>query len=340
MICSLFHNIIVYQFPAEIRPVVEFPFFSQIITGNFPVFLFATATVLSAAWIISRIISGNLIKLHGKLKNIETELAETRQKLLALESRTRDFTDSLVYAQRIQEALLPSESFLAEHFRDFFIFFRPKDIVSGDFYWFNASGDKICIISADCTGHGVPGALMSIIGQNLISQVLNEGFSDNPAEMLSHLDKLVMNVFSKGEGDGDPFIKEGMDIGICMVDYQRHRIEFSGAFTSLYLVSNGKLNVIAGDKQILGIKKDGFSYSYRLAEFKENDIIYFFTDGYADQFGGPENKKFMYRRFRYLLTTINELPLKEQKDILQETFYSWKGDNEQVDDVMVISVRL
>ena len=278
-----------------------------------------------------------LVKSRRLLAGTASELAETKKKLSVLEYKIRNITDSLVYARHIQKVLLPSESFLENHFRDYFIFYQPRDIVSGDFYWFGKVGGKICIVSADGTGHGVPGALISIIGQNLLNQAINDGNADNPTEIIERLDKLVRTFFLR---EGENYIRDSMDIGICMVDYVNKTIEFAGAFSSMYFIKDNKLKELKGDIQILGMKSDGFRFSCKVENFSGGEAIYLFTDGYADQFGGEENKKFMFRRFRYLLTTINMLPLKEQKKILEETLNSWKGNNEQVDDILVIGLRL
>jgi len=312
--------------------------FAGLISGLTPFHLiFYTALIVSFVWLISKLHSRELLRTRRMLHELESELAETRAKLSVLEYKTQNIADSLVYAKHIQDALLPHESFLKENFREYFIFYQPRDIVSGDFYWFGRVNGKIYIISADCTGHGVPGALLSIIGQNLLNQIIGNGVVDNPSEILEYLDKSARKVYTRKD---DAYIKDGMDIGICAIDMDSRRLEFSGAFSSVYIVRDDKLTEIRGNKFILGMKPEGASYSCQESALAGNDVIYFFTDGYADQFGGPENKKFMYRRFRYLLTTINRLSLPEQKVILHDTFLSWKGNNEQVDDILVIGVRI
>ncbi|HOM39428.1 MAG TPA: SpoIIE family protein phosphatase [Bacteroidales bacterium] len=299
----------------------------------FIVFLLITVILIASLIYLWR----ELIRNRKTLTSTISELNETKENLSILEYKLRNVTDSLVYARHIQKALLPSESFLANHFNDYFIFYQPRDVVSGDFYWFGITGDRICVISADCTGHGVPGALMSIIGQNILNQVISNGNSDNPAEIMERLDVSVRNYFSR---EGEYYIRDSMDIGICMIDHKRKVIEFAGAFSSMYFIKDNRLKEIKGDKQILGMKPEKFRFTSQVENFSGGEVVYLFTDGYADQFGGEEGKKFMYRRFRYLLTTINMLPLHEQKTILEETLNSWKGNNEQVDDILVIGLRL
>ncbi|MGQ9620838.1 MAG: PP2C family protein-serine/threonine phosphatase [Bacteroidales bacterium] len=300
--------------------------------------VFYAVIIVSLVWLIARLYSGALFKIIKLLRERESELSEIRLRLSELEYKTKNMTDSLIYAQRIQEALLPPESFLAENFKEYFIFYKPRDIVSGDFYWFGSEGGKHFIVVADCTGHGVPGALLSMIGHNLLSQIIKDRHIDIPGEVLNNLNNSVKTIFTR-EKKNSELLKDGMDIGICAIDTGKKIMEFSGAFASLYIAGNGKLLEIIGDKYVMGMKPEHCSYTSHVVNFETGNVIYMFSDGYADQFGGEENKKFMYRRFRYLLTTIHMLPMNEQKIILVDTINAWKGDNVQVDDILVIGVR-
>jgi serine phosphatase RsbU (regulator of sigma subunit) len=255
-----------------------------------------------------------------------------------LELKDKNITDSLIYAQRIQEALLPSESYFRKHFSDSFIFFKPKNIVSGDFYWIGEKGEKVFIVAADCTGHGVPGALMSMIGLKIIEKTINEDNIEIPSRILAVLNKGLEKTFSREKNIGT-IIRDGMDIGLCVIDRKRKKVEFAGAFLPLYLIRDGSLVEIAADKIIIGMNPVGLPYTDNEIDLLDDDIFYIFSDGYVDQFGGSENKKFMYRRFRYLLLTIHNFRVNDQKAILEENIKTWMGSNEQVDDMMVIGFR-
>jgi serine phosphatase RsbU (regulator of sigma subunit) len=264
------------------------------------------------------------------------ELIELQK--VKMELKDKDITDSLIYAQRIQEALLPSEAYFRKHFADSFILFRPKNIVSGDFYWIGEKGEKIFIVAADCTGHGVPGALMSMIGLKLIEKTINEDNIEIPSRVLAVMNRGLEKTFSREKNIGT-IIRDGMDIGLCVIDRKRKKMEYAGAFLPLYLIRDGNLIEIAADKIIIGMNPDGHPYRDHEMDLLDNDIFYIFSDGYVDQFGGSENKKFMYRRFRYLLMSIHNFPVNDQKLILEENIKSWMGSNEQVDDMMVIGFR-
>jgi serine phosphatase RsbU (regulator of sigma subunit) len=252
--------------------------------------------------------------------------------------RDKNLTDSLIYAQRIQEAMLPSEKFFRNHFPDSFIFFKPKDIVSGDFYWIGEKHEKVFIIAADCTGHGVPGALMSMIGLEIIDKTINDDNIVTPSDILSILNKGLEKTFSREKNIGT-IIRDGMDIGLCVIDKKEKKLTYAGAFFPLYLIRNKSIIEIKGDKLIIGMNPEGFKYVDHEIELIDGDIMYMFSDGYVDQFGGSENKKFMYRRFRHLLLMIHLFPVDDQKSILEENIRSWIGKDEQLDDIMVMGFR-
>jgi len=279
-----------------------------------------------------------LVKTRKLLKEKEQAYALIELQKVELELRDKNLTDSLLYAQRIQEALLPSESYFRNHFADSFIFFKPKNIVSGDFYWIGEKGDKIFIVAADCTGHGVPGALMSMIGLEIVEKTINEDNIEIPSRILAVMNKGLERTFSREKNIGT-IIRDGMDIGLCVIDRVRKKVQYAGAFFPLYLIRDGSLIEILADKIIIGMNPDGNPYTDHELDLVEDDIFYIFSDGYVDQFGGAENKKFMYRRFRYLLLTIHKFPVNDQKAILEENIRTWMGSNEQVDDIMVIGFR-
>jgi serine phosphatase RsbU (regulator of sigma subunit) len=280
----------------------------------------------------------SLYKARKLLKEKEQALNQIEKQKVELEIKDKNITDSLIYAQRIQEALLPSEDYFHRHFNDSFIFFRPKDIVSGDFYWIGEKGDKIFVVGADCTGHGVPGALMSMIGLEIIEKTINEDNIEKPSAILAVMNRGLERTFSREKNIGT-IIRDGMDIGICVIDKKKKKVEYSGAFFPLYLIRDNSLIEIKGDKLIIGMNPRGISYTVNEFDLKKDDILYIFSDGYIDQFGGNENKKFMYRRFRYLLTTIHRFPLIDQKSILEDNIRTWMGRNPQLDDMMVIGFK-
>ena len=294
--------------------------------------------IISFVLILVLIQTRTLLRTRRLLKDKEHALEFIEMQKGELEFRDKIITDSLIYAQRIQEALLPSEIYFRKHFTDSFILFKPKNIVSGDFYWIGEKGEKLFVVAADCTGHGVPGALMSMIGLKLIEKTINEDNIEVPSQILAVLNKELEKTFSREKNIGT-IIRDGMDIGLCVIDRQRKNLVYAGAFMPLYLIRDGSLTEIMSDKIIIGMNHDSQPYIDHEIDLLDNDIFYIFSDGYVDQFGGSENKKFMYRRFRYLLLTIHNFPISDQKAILEENIKTWMGTNEQVDDMMVIGFR-
>jgi len=279
-----------------------------------------------------------LVKTRRLLREKEQALKLIELQKFEWELKDKDLTDSLIYAQRIQEALLPSETYFRKHFADSFILFKPKNIVSGDFYWIGEKGEKIFVVAADCTGHGVPGALMSMIGLEIVEKAINEDNMEIPSKILGVMNKGLEKTFSREKNIGT-IIRDGMDIGLCVIDRKRKKVEYAGAFLPLYLIREGSLVEITADKIIIGMNPGELAYTDHEIDILDDDIFYIFSDGYVDQFGGSENKKFMYRRFRYLLMTIHNFPVNDQKAILEENIKTWMGVNEQVDDMMVIGFR-
>jgi len=326
---------------------IYLPLINSVITVNDDITILPAATyhfLLYGTIIVSIILlfilsqTRILVKTRKLLKEKEQAYELIELQKVELELRDKNITDSLLYAQRIQEALLPSESYFRNHFADSFILFKPKNIVSGDFYWIGEKGDKIFIVAADCTGHGVPGALMSMIGLEIVEKTINEDNIEIPSKILAVMNRGLEKTFSREKNIGT-IIRDGMDIGLCVIDRVRKKVQYAGAFFPLYLIRNGSLVEILADKIIIGMNPDGHPYTDHELDLVEDDIFYIFSDGYVDQFGGSENKKFMYRRFRYLLLTIHNFPVNDQKAILEENIRTWMGSNEQVDDIMVIGFR-
>jgi len=296
------------------------------------------ALAIAFVYFIAMSQTRNLIKTRKLLKEKEQALVLIAKQKYELEFREKNITDSLVYAQRIQEALLPSEAYFRKHFKDSFIFLKPKDIVSGDFYWIGEKKGKVFIVAADCTGHGVPGALMSMIGLEIIEKAINEDNFEDPSQILAVLNKGLEKTFDREKNIGT-IIRDGMDLGLCVIDQDKKKIKYAGAFFPLYMIRNNNLVEVKGDKLIIGMNPRNVPYVDHDIDLMEDDIFYMFSDGYADQFGGSENKKFMYRRFRYLLLTIHRFPAEDQKSILEDNIRTWMGSNAQIDDMMVIGFR-
>lgn len=263
------------------------------------------------------------------------------QKQLVLE-KNKGMEDSIRYAMRIQKAILPQVNAIKSFLPDSFVYYQPKDIVSGDFYWIDQpkSSSKIFFAAVDCTGHGVPGAFMSIVGYNGLNKIIQEYRLCNPAAILNQLNIEVRKTLRQ-ENDSSE-VKDGMDIALCSLDRGANILEYAGANNPLYLIRNGQLQVFNGDKFPIGMYKEGKNtlFHNRAIELEKGDAIYVFTDGYIDQFGGPDGKKFKQRQFKELLLSIQHLEMEDQKIIIQETIENWRGHSFQVDDVLVIGVKI
>jgi len=270
-------------------------------------------------------------------------LFEISEQKKIIEEKNKNITDSINYAQRIQEAILPPLENANSLFSESFILFIPKDVVSGDFYWYHQKNNKKLIAAVDCTGHGVPGALMSMIGNAFLNEIVNEKGIVKPAEILSELrDKITHSLKQTGEVGQT---KDGMDMALLCVNDDNTRVEFSGANNPLWVCSNnGEGSVITeykGDKQPVGyyIGKS-LPFTNHVIDVKKGDTLYVFTDGFADQFGGPKGKKYKYSQLRDKLIAVQTKSMTEQKQFLLDEFAKWKGSFEQIDDVCVIGIRI
>ena len=304
-----------------------------------PVINYAIAVFIVVALIYLAILQfWVLLRTRKHLSEMKSAYSEIEIQRSELQLRNKDLTDSLNYARRIQAALLPSEHHIRRIFPDYFIYYRPKHIVSGDFYWFSERDDKYFIAAADCTGHGVPGALMSMIGLELIHKIINDMKVDDSDQVLLTMNRELESAFFKEES-GKPIIKDGIEMSICIIDKKTRVMEFSGAFLPVYIVRDDKLIEIKGDKKNVVQSFAMVSFNRSTFTLQDGDLLYLFSDGYADQFGGPENKKFMYRRLRHILLTISKYPLPDQQRILDETIDSWMEGHDQIDDMMILGVR-
>ena len=256
-----------------------------------------------------------------------------------IEQQRLNITDSIHYASRIQKALmLPSEE-LEKILPSHFILNKPKDIVSGDYYWVSHKDDKLIIAVADCTGHGVPGAFMSIMGINFLNEIVNKSETIKANEILNELrDKLIKSLGQTGQKDE---AKDGMEMALCVVDSKNRTLQYSGAFRPMYLLRKDELVMIKGDPMPIGIYNEKeVPFTNKELPFKDKDMIYLFTDGYVDQIGGLDRKTFKSIRFKALLNEIHSKPLDEQRSILREEHEIWRSGHEQIDDIMILGVRL
>lgn len=276
---------------------------------------------------------------YHKLKEKEVKSMEILQQRNLLQNRTKNIEESLKYAQRIQSALFTTPGEMRTLFPESFIYQRAKDIVSGDFYWARRINGKVVFSVADCTGHGVPGAFMSLIGLEFFRQIVVEQEILQPATILNEMNRYFDMVFGSLE---ELSLKDGIDLAFCAYDYKMHTLEYAGAFNPVYIIRDNAILEVKGDRIIVGPDygiQQG-SFQNKTVKLEENDVLYMFSDGYADQFGGPEGKKFKYRRFRHLLMAIHQLPMEEQHRKLEENINEWMGGgHDQIDDQMVIGIR-
>ncbi len=311
--------------------------------------------------------------LRQRQKELEDTVQERTAEVVAqkeiIEEKNKEVTDSINYAKRIQLSILPPQDEMQEALKDYFVLYKPKDIVSGDFYWMASvqvspplggdaegrGGHKVVVLAAvDCTGHGVPGALMSIIANTLLNQTTKNAAINSPGEALTFLNhELPKNLKAQQKGE---IIRDGMDMVMCAIDFENNKMEFAGANNAAYVIRNispsgggvayatgeERLLELKGDKQAISGSTDDVKkpYTNHKQQLHKGDVVYLFTDGYADQFGGPKGKKFKYKQLEKILLEISHLPMAEQKEALNKKFEDWRGTLEQVDDVTVIGVRL
>lgn len=273
---------------------------------------------------------------------IERQKNEIERQRDSLEEQSKHVTDSIKYAQRLQAAMLPSPRRISSIFAESFILLRPKDIVSGDFYWFQQIGNKRMFAAIDCTGHGVPGAMVSMVGYNWLNYAVNDLQQDDPVDILSTLSDGVSETFRQHEGYT---VYDGMDLALCVVDYSTMTLEFSGAFNPAIVVRNGEQHLLSADKLPIGARTDIQAHNEmqrtkKVMSIERGDMVYVFSDGYADQFNA-NRRKFQTGHFRELLLRIANMPAAEQQRVLEETLAAWmQGVDEQVDDILVVGVRI
>lgn len=262
------------------------------------------------------------------------------EQIEVVEEQHRQITDSIKYAERIQGAILPPRNFWQKILPNSFVLYKPKDVLSGDFYWIEETKDYIFVAAADCTGHGVPGALISIVNFNLLNKAVLEKNLNNPADILNAVNLWLTDSLHQTYRESS--VKDGMDVALISINKHTKEILFAGANNPIYVVSNNELKQIKADKFPVGafVDEQMQHFSSQVVSVNSGDHIYLFSDGYADQFGGPKGKKYKYATFKKKLTEVSLLDLNEQRSKMKNEFINWKGNLEQVDDVLLIGIKI
>lgn len=277
-----------------------------------------------------------LIRQNSLRKKANEELAK---KNALITEQKKEITDSIQYASRIQNAVLPPEEFVSAFLPEQFILFKPRDIVSGDFYWMAEKHDRIITIVADCTGHGVPGAFMSMLGVAFLNEIVSKNDVITADQILNELRAHVINSLHQTGREGES--QDGMDVSLFIIDKKSSKLEFSGANNNLIIIRDSNMVELKGDKMPIGIhNRANEAFTAKQFDLQKGDMLYAFSDGYPDQFGGLQNKKFMIKSFKRLLMNVHKKPLKEQKNILESTINEWMIDTNQIDDIIVMGIRV
>lgn len=263
-----------------------------------------------------------------------------RNQNIEIQDKNKNIMDSILYAKNIQKAILPSGDKLKALFKDAFVYSKARDIVNGDFYWFAEKGDKVIIAAVDCTGHGVPAAFLNVLGNSHLNSIVIEQNQLAPGEVLKKLNERMLTSLHGNELD--LHTEDGMDIGLCLLDTSSYKLQFAGAKRPLYYFHENELRIIKGDSHPVGgdaYQRDR-SFQQHDLQLKKDDSFYLFSDGIVDQFGGPKNKKFMYSKLRSILQRVHDQPMADQLMVIQDDFFTWKGDNQQTDDILIIGIRV
>jgi serine phosphatase RsbU (regulator of sigma subunit) len=275
-------------------------------------------------------------KANALLRKQNIEIKNQRDQIF---EQKKSITDSIRYASKIQNAVLPPFNNFKGSFTESFLFFKPKDIVSGDFYWVTNKNGLTVIAAVDCTGHGVPGAFMSMLGVAFLNEIVNAHDELVASKILDELRNRVVTSLHQTGKAGET--QDGMDLALCIIDNDNLKVQFAGAFNPLIVSRNKELDIVPGDKMPIGIyRKDPKEFSNNIIDIERGDTMYIFSDGFADQFGGNSKRKYLIKNFREFLRSISDKPLTEQKELVEQEFESWKGDYRQIDDVLVIGFRI
>ncbi len=290
-------------------------------------------------FLLLAVIGLGIIYNRFKVTNRQKKIIEEQKK--EVDIKNREIIESISYAKRLQEAILPSETALRSVLKEHFVIYRPKDIVAGDFYWLHTIGAQqkpeiVLLAAADCTGHGVPGAMMSVACNNALNRTIDEFKVGSTGEVLDAVKKLIVENFNRNEST----IRDGMDISLLAISRRTNTVEWSGANNRLLYLHEGALIELKADKQPVGYSEKNEKFSTHSLPLHAGDVFYLLTDGFVDQFGGDKNKKMGIKYLRELLELNKNKSLEEQRDVLEKAFVDWKGSNEQIDDVTLIGVRI
>jgi serine phosphatase RsbU (regulator of sigma subunit) len=307
--------------------------------------LVAGLVIIGIAFIFLFYYNRRTRKLFSLIKKQKAEVEVQKE---IIEAKNKEVTDSITYARYIQGSMLPSEKSMNALFKENFVLYKPKDIVAGDFYWTESIDNKTFLLVGDCTGHGVPGAMVSIVACNAINRAVKEFRLTDPALIFDKVNELMQETFSKSDYE----VKDGMDAALCVIDYNSMKLHIAAAYNPVWIVSppaiktdlweeSWSLSQITADKQPIGkFEEEVVPFQLKTIGIQKGEMIYLFTDGYADQFGGPKGKKFKYKQFQEVLTKVAPLAAQEQKTILDNTIENWRGKLDQVDDICVIGIRI
>jgi serine phosphatase RsbU (regulator of sigma subunit) len=276
-------------------------------------------------------------EIEKKNEHLNQAYDEIKLQKDIIEEKQLNITSSIKYAKHIQESVLQSKDILRCFFDDSFVLYKPKDIVSGDFYWVKDKGDELLVVAADCTGHGVPGAFMSLLGISLLNRITETQNITDPAQLLDKMRKNIINSLNQNEDQAT--FRDGMDATIIKVNKETGKLVFSGANNPIYHIRNSALNEIKGDKMPVSLHSVMNKFTNHELQLTKGDTIYMFSDGYPDQFGGPKGKKLKYKQFKELLIKWSSASMEEQYLRLEEYFKHWKGDFEQIDDIVILGIR-
>ena len=285
--------------------------------------------------VVSSALIAYFLTFYFKAANEEYESTLIEMNALIRE-KNKEITDSIEYAKHIQNGILPSVNIINACLPNSFIYYTPKDIVAGDFYWLEQKNGYVIFAACDCTGHGVPGAMVSVVCSNALNRAVKEFNLIQPGDILTKVRELVVETFEKSENE----VKDGMDISLCAWNKTTHEVLWAGANNPLWYIQNKQLKVISADKQPIGKTDNSKPFTTHKLQLNPGDFIFVFTDGYADQFGGDKGKKFKYKPLQELLVTNSDKKLEDQKNMLSKSFDEWKGKLEQIDDVLIMGIRV
>lgn len=277
--------------------------------------------------------------INQQKTDLESQKTEVEYQKHLIEEKHREITDSINYAERIQRSFLATKVQLDEHLKDYFVLFQPKDVVSGDFYWAHtAQNGNFTLVTADSTGHGVPGAIMSLLNTSSLEKAVESGITE-PSDILNHTRQTIIERLKKdGSAEGG---KDGMDCSLICFNKEKTKLIYAAANNPIWIIRNNELIELSPDKIPVGKHdRDSVSFTQHSVDIKKGDMIYTLTDGFPDQFGGPKGKKFMYKKLKEILMTIAHKPTIQQQAVLKDTLRDWMGNTEQVDDITIIGIRV